>query len=52
MLLNKRIIEIKQVNNPSNQVGAYVVDECSDEKEGYWVCVQVRAYGLTYRLFI
>ena len=32
MLLNKRIIEIKQVNNPSNQVGAYVVDECSDEK--------------------
>ena len=44
MLLNKRINEIKQVMNPSIQVGAFVVNECSNEKEGYWVCVQVKGY--------
>ncbi|WP_346988429.1 hypothetical protein WMZ06_24390 [Bacillus sp. SW7] len=35
MLLNKCINEIKHVMNPSIQVGAFVVNECSNEKEGY-----------------
>lgn len=42
-LLN-RMNEIKQVINPSLQVGAFVVDNSTEEEDGYWVCVEVKEY--------
>ncbi|WP_144475948.1 GyrI-like domain-containing protein [Cytobacillus oceanisediminis] len=42
--LSERVHEIKNVLNPSLQHGAFVVDSCSDEEDGYWVCVEVSDY--------
>lgn len=42
--LNKRISEIKQVINPVQQYGAFVVETETDDKDGYWVCVAVKEY--------
>ncbi len=39
--LSERADEIKNVKNPSLQHGAFVVDNSSDEQDGYWVCVEV-----------
>ena len=44
MELQQRINEIKQVINPSFQIGAFVVDNNTDEEDGYWVCVEVKEY--------
>ncbi|MDI2586668.1 GyrI-like domain-containing protein [Psychrobacillus sp. NEAU-3TGS] len=44
MELQQRIDEIKQVINPSFQIGAFVVDNTTDEEDGYWVCVEVKEY--------
>lgn len=45
--LQKRMNEIKQVINPSLQVGAFVVDNSTVEVDGYWICVEVKEYEET-----
>lgn len=42
--LSERISEIKQVVNPLLQYGAFVVENGTDEEDGYWVCVEVKEY--------
>ncbi|MEH7236854.1 GyrI-like domain-containing protein [Bacillus sp. JJ1562] len=42
--LSERITEIKQVVNPLQQYGAFVVENETDDKDGYWVCVKVKDY--------
>ena len=42
--LSERMDEIKNVVNRSLQHGAFVVDNSSDEEDGYWVCVEVSDY--------
>lgn len=42
--LSGRIREIKQVIDPLIQYGAFVVDNHSEEEDGYWVCVEVTDY--------
>lgn len=42
--LGRRIGEIKQVVNPNEQVGAFIVENKSADEDGYWVCVVVNAY--------
>lgn len=44
LLLDNRLHEIKNVINPHQQVGAFVVGDCSDEEDGYWIGVQVTEY--------
>lgn len=44
MELQQRIHEIKQIINPSFQIGAFVVDSITDEEDGYWICVEVKEY--------
>ena len=43
-LLNERISEIKQVVNPSQQYGAFVVENETANHDGYWVCVEVKEF--------
>ena len=43
-LLKERIKEIDQVIDPSIQFGAFVVDNYSEDEDGYWICVQVKEY--------
>ncbi|MFD1173968.1 GyrI-like domain-containing protein [Oceanobacillus picturae] len=42
--LKNRISEIKHVVNPLLQFGAFVVENGTDEEDGYWVCVEVKEY--------
>ncbi|GAQ19273.1 transcription activator [Oceanobacillus picturae] len=42
--LEARINEMKHVVNPLLQFGAFVVENGTDEEDGYWVCVEVKAY--------
>jgi predicted transcriptional regulator YdeE len=42
--LSERISEIKHVVNPLQQYGAFVVEIETAEKDGYWVCVEVKEY--------
>ena len=42
--LSERISEIKQVVNPLLQFGAFVVENETDEEDGYWICVEVKEY--------
>ncbi|WP_144512949.1 GyrI-like domain-containing protein [Bacillus sp. FJAT-22090] len=42
--LQKRLHEIQQVINPSLQIGAFVVDNSTEEEDGYWICVEVKEY--------
>lgn len=42
--LSERISEIKQVVNPLRQFGAFVVENETDEEDGYWICVEVKEY--------
>ncbi|QED49307.1 GyrI-like domain-containing protein [Cytobacillus dafuensis] len=42
--LSERMSEIKQVVNPLRQLGAFVVDNKTDEEDGYWICVEVNEY--------
>lgn len=44
MELQKRILEIQEVINPSLQIGAFVVDNSTEEEDGYWICVEVKKY--------
>jgi predicted transcriptional regulator YdeE len=43
-LLSERINEIKQIVNPSQQYGAFVVEHDNAENDGYWICVEVTEY--------
>lgn len=42
--LSERISEIKQLVNPLQQYGAFVVENETADKDGYWVCVEVKEY--------
>lgn len=42
--LSERREEIKNKVNQSLQYGAFVVDNESDEEDGYWVCVEVSQF--------
>ena len=42
--LSERIHEIKQVVNPLHLVGAFVVGDENTDKDGYWVCIEVKEY--------
>ncbi|MBP2242470.1 putative transcriptional regulator YdeE [Cytobacillus eiseniae] len=42
--LSERVSEIKQVVNPNEQFGAFVVENETVGEDGYWVCVEVLAY--------
>ena len=42
--LSERISEIKHVINPMQQVGAFVVENDTDEQDGYFICVEVQEY--------
>ena len=42
--LSERISEIKQVVNPLQQYGAFVVENETVDKDGYWVCVEVKEH--------
>ncbi|WP_062109923.1 GyrI-like domain-containing protein [Bacillus niameyensis] len=42
--LNERINEIEQVKNPSQQYGAFIVENETADEDGYWVCVEVKDY--------
>ncbi|PFD37826.1 AraC family transcriptional regulator [Bacillus cereus] len=41
--LSERMSEIKQVMNPSLQIGAFVV-ESGEAEDGYWVCIAVKEF--------
>jgi predicted transcriptional regulator YdeE len=43
-VLRERLNQIRNVVNPERMVGAFVVGDCSDEEDGYWVCVEVQEY--------
>ena len=42
--LSERIHEVKHVINPDIQIGAFVVENETNEEDGYWVCVEVKEY--------
>lgn len=42
--LSERILEVKHVINPDVQVGAFVVENETDEEDGYWICVEVKEF--------
>ncbi|MGE8205713.1 GyrI-like domain-containing protein [Heyndrickxia sp. NPDC080065] len=44
LLLSERVNEIKHLVNPLKQFGAFVVENESDDEDGYWVCVEVKEY--------
>ena len=43
--LKERMKVIDQIIDPSVQYGAFVVDNYSDDEDGYWICVQVKEYN-------
>mgnify|MGYP003418678496 FL=1 len=42
--LSERISEIKQVVNPLQWYGVFVVENETIDTDGYWVCVEVKEY--------
>jgi predicted transcriptional regulator YdeE len=42
--LQERTKKIKHIVNPSQQYGAFIVENDSHDEDGYWVCVEVREY--------
>ncbi|MFC4408843.1 GyrI-like domain-containing protein [Chungangia koreensis] len=42
--LSERLHEVKHVINPDVQIGAFVVENETDEEDGYWVCVEVTEF--------
>lgn len=42
--LSERISEISNVINPFQQIGAFVVENETDNEDGYWICVEVNEY--------
>ena len=45
-LLNNRLHELTHLKEPAIQIGAFVVENESDEEDGYWICVEVEEYGV------
>ncbi|WLD92304.1 GyrI-like domain-containing protein [Alkalihalobacillus sp. AL-G] len=43
-VLKERTVEIENVTNSGQQIGAFVVEESSPEQDGYWIGVQVSEY--------
>ncbi|MDP5275431.1 GyrI-like domain-containing protein [Chengkuizengella axinellae] len=43
-LLYTRLNEVKHVVNPSLQIGVFNAIDSSEEKDGYWICVEVKSY--------
>ncbi|QHA90887.1 GyrI-like domain-containing protein [Bacillus sp. N1-1] len=43
--LEERKHKISHVTNPTQQIGAFIVETSSEDEEGYWVCVQVKKVG-------
>lgn len=43
--LRERLNEIKHRVHPVQQIGAFVIEESSPEKDGYWIGVQVSEYN-------
>jgi predicted transcriptional regulator YdeE len=44
LTIQDRIIDIKHVISPDQQIGAFMVDSASETEDGYWVCVQVKIF--------
>lgn len=42
--LSERISEISNVINPFQQIGVFVVENETDNEDGYWICVEVNEY--------
>lgn len=42
--LRERINEVKHVINPMKQMGAFIVENESDEEDGYWICMEVKHF--------
>ncbi|MEK3981538.1 GyrI-like domain-containing protein [Psychrobacillus sp. FSL K6-2836] len=42
--LSERINEIRNVVNPSQQIGAFVVENETENEDGYWISVEVTKY--------
>jgi len=42
--LSDRISEISNVIHPQQQIGAFVVENETDNEDGYWICVEVKEY--------
>jgi len=41
-ILQSRLAEIKETVNPERFIGAYVVGDCPEEMDGYWIGVEVK----------
>ncbi|WP_353049464.1 GyrI-like domain-containing protein [Paenibacillus sp. ISL-20] len=39
--LKERLHEIRDVVKPARLVGAFIVEDVTEEEDGYWVCVEV-----------
>lgn len=39
--LRERVNEIEDAVNPEQLIGAYVVGDCTEEQDGYWIGVEV-----------
>lgn len=42
--LSERMDEVTNLVNPAFQYGAFVVENSSNEEDGYWVCVEVSEF--------
>lgn len=40
-ILKDRLNEINDVVNPVRLIGAFIVEDSTEEEDGYWVCVEV-----------
>lgn len=45
MKLQEKKGEIQNVLQPDQQIGAFIVEESSQEEDGYWIGLQVSDYG-------
>ncbi|MEK4980068.1 GyrI-like domain-containing protein [Bacillus sp. FSL K6-6540] len=41
VLLKERLNEISEVVQPARLIGAFFVEDLTEEEDGYWVCVEV-----------
>lgn len=39
-----KLINIKHLVNPGTQIGAFIADESTEEKDGYWICKVVSRF--------
>ncbi len=40
-ILKERLDEIKDTVSPARLIGAFIVEDNTDDEDGYWVCVEV-----------